>query len=103
MTATIHVRDPRIDGSWIDSVFLSYSLLSRCSERSTHVGELTVHARIASEMVMRPDSSTFTFGDFQLDCRVPELKKRGRTVRIPQQSIQILSLLLAAAGEVVTR
>jgi DNA-binding winged helix-turn-helix (wHTH) protein/Tfp pilus assembly protein PilF len=52
----------------------------------------------------RPDSwSTFTFGDFQLDCRVPELKKRGRTVRIPQQPVQILSLLIAAAGNVVTR
>jgi DNA-binding winged helix-turn-helix (wHTH) protein/Tfp pilus assembly protein PilF len=48
-------------------------------------------------------SSNYTFGDFQLDCRVPELKKRGRTLRVPQQSIQILSLLVAAAGEVVTR
>lgn len=47
--------------------------------------------------------STFTFGDFQLDCRARELKKRGRTVRVQQQPIQILSLLVAAAGEVVTR
>jgi DNA-binding winged helix-turn-helix (wHTH) protein len=47
--------------------------------------------------------STFTFGDFQLDGRVPELKKHGRTVRIPQQPIQILSVLIAAAGKVVTR
>ena len=55
-------------------------------------------------MVGRPDSSsTFTFGDFQLDCSVPELKKRGRTLRIPQQPVQILSLLIAAAGNVVTR
>jgi DNA-binding winged helix-turn-helix (wHTH) protein/tetratricopeptide (TPR) repeat protein len=55
-------------------------------------------------MAVRPDSSsTFTFGDFQLDCRIPELKKRGRTVRVPQQPVQILSLLIAAAGEVVTR
>lgn len=53
---------------------------------------------------MRPDSSsTFTFGDFQLDCRVPELKKRGRAVRMPHQPVQILSLLIAAAGAVVTR
>lgn len=55
-------------------------------------------------MAARSDSSsTFRFGDFQLDCRVPELKKRGRRVRIPQQPIQILSVLIAAAGEVVTR
>jgi DNA-binding winged helix-turn-helix (wHTH) protein/Tfp pilus assembly protein PilF len=55
-------------------------------------------------MGRRPDSSsTFTFGDFQLDCRIPELKKRGRTVRMPQQPVQFLSLLIAAAGDVVTR
>ena len=55
-------------------------------------------------MAGRPGrSSTFTFGDFQLDSRVPELKKRGRTVRIPQQPVQILSLLITAAGDVVTR
>ena len=47
--------------------------------------------------------STFTFGDFQLDGRVPELKKHGRTVRIPQQPIEILLVLIAAAGKVVTR
>src|SRR5262245_11195166 len=65
---------------------------------------LGLRARMAREMAARPDaSSTFTFGDFQLDCRVPELKKRGRTVRMPQQPIQILSLLVAAAGDVVTR
>jgi DNA-binding winged helix-turn-helix (wHTH) protein/tetratricopeptide (TPR) repeat protein len=55
-------------------------------------------------MVVRTGSSSiFTFGDFQLDCRVPELNKRGRRVRMPQQPIQILSLLVSAAGEVVTR
>ena len=63
-----------------------------------------MRVRMARKMAVRPDSSsTFTFGDFQLDCRVPELKKHGRTVRIPQQPIQILSLLLASAGDVVTR
>jgi len=55
-------------------------------------------------MATRRDAlSAFTFGDFRLDCRVPELKKRGRTVRIPQQSVQILSLLIAAKGQIVTR
>ena len=48
-------------------------------------------------------SSTFTFGDFQLDCRSGELKKRGRKLRVQQQPIQILSMLIAAAGESVTR
>lgn len=49
-------------------------------------------------------SSTFTFGDdFQLDCRAGELKKRGRNVRLPQQPLQILAVLVARAGEIVTR
>jgi DNA-binding winged helix-turn-helix (wHTH) protein len=48
-------------------------------------------------------SSTFTFGDFQLDGRDLELKKHGRTVRIPQQPVQILSVLIATAGRIVTR
>jgi TolB-like protein len=55
-------------------------------------------------MALGPDRwSTVTFGDFQLDGRVPELKKHGRTVRVPQQPIQILSVLIAAPGKVVTR
>jgi DNA-binding winged helix-turn-helix (wHTH) protein/Tfp pilus assembly protein PilF len=53
--------------------------------------------------VRRGSPSIFTFGEFQLDCRVPELKRRGRTVRMPHQPIQILSLLVAAAGDLVTR
>src|SRR5690348_13897090 len=55
-------------------------------------------------MALGPERrSTFTFGDFQLDGRIPELRKHGRTVRIPQQPVQILSVLIAAAGNVVTR
>jgi DNA-binding winged helix-turn-helix (wHTH) protein/Tfp pilus assembly protein PilF len=55
------------------------------------------------DMVRRADPATFTFGDFQLDCRAGELRKRGRKLRVHQQPIQMLSLLIAAAGEVVTR
>lgn len=47
--------------------------------------------------------STFTFGDFQLDVRAGELRRRGRRLRIQQQPIQILVRLVAAAGDVVTR
>ncbi len=55
-------------------------------------------------MVTRADhSSTFTFGDFQLDCRARELRKRGQKLRVQQQPIQILARLVAAAGDVVTR
>ena len=48
-------------------------------------------------------SSTFTFGDFQLDGRARELKKRGRRLRLPQQPVQVLTLLVVRAGDVVTR
>src|SRR5438876_9684511 len=54
---------------------------------------------------MRPAGSTsiYTFGDFQLDCRSHELHKRGRPLRVQRQALDVLSLLVAARGNVVTR
>jgi TolB-like protein/DNA-binding winged helix-turn-helix (wHTH) protein/Flp pilus assembly protein TadD len=43
------------------------------------------------------------FGDFGVDTRSGELRKSGRKIRLPDQSFQILTLLLDRAGEVVTR
>ena len=43
------------------------------------------------------------FGDFEVDARSGELRKSGRKIRLPEQSFQILALLLDRAGEVVTR
>lgn len=48
-------------------------------------------------------TSIFTFGDFQLDCRSRELRKRGRPVRVQPQPFEVLSLLIMAAGDVLTR
>ena len=45
----------------------------------------------------------FTFADFELDWRSRELRKRGRKLRVQQQPLYALSLLLAAGGTVVTR
>lgn len=47
--------------------------------------------------------SVFKFGDCELDCRSRELRKRGRTLRVQHQPFQVLSVLVAAAGDVVTR
>jgi DNA-binding winged helix-turn-helix (wHTH) protein/tetratricopeptide (TPR) repeat protein len=47
--------------------------------------------------------AVFTFGDYELDCRSHELRKRGRTLRVQQQQFQVLSMLVSAAGAVVTR
>src|SRR5712692_10404127 len=43
------------------------------------------------------------FGAFQLDLRTRELHRNGTKVRVPDQSIQVLAMLLEHPGEVVTR
>jgi DNA-binding winged helix-turn-helix (wHTH) protein len=48
-------------------------------------------------------SNLVGFGAFQLDLRARELRRNGIKVRVPDQSIQILAMLLARPGEVVTR
>jgi DNA-binding winged helix-turn-helix (wHTH) protein/predicted Ser/Thr protein kinase len=45
----------------------------------------------------------FRFGAFQLDLRARELRKNGAKVKIPDQSIEVLAMLLEHPGEVVTR
>jgi len=45
----------------------------------------------------------FRFGAFQLDLRARELRRNGVKVRVPDQSIQVLAMLLEHSGEVVTR
>ncbi|MBZ5594518.1 MAG: protein kinase [Acidobacteriia bacterium] len=45
----------------------------------------------------------FRFGAFQLDLRARELRRNGVKVRLPDQSIQVLAMLLEQPGEVVTR
>jgi TolB-like protein/DNA-binding winged helix-turn-helix (wHTH) protein/Tfp pilus assembly protein PilF len=43
------------------------------------------------------------FADFEVDARSGELRKNGRRIRLPEQSFQILALLLERAGDLVTR
>src|ERR1051326_1135053 len=43
------------------------------------------------------------FGVFEFDCRLGELLKAGRRVKLQGQPIQILSVLLERRGELVTR
>lgn len=47
--------------------------------------------------------NTVRFGQFELDLRTRQLTKNGSTIRLSQQPIQVLSLLLEAPGEIVTR
>src|SRR5512142_1551041 len=43
------------------------------------------------------------FGDFELDLQTRELRKNGRTFSLQEQPFQVLALLLARPGELVTR
>ena len=43
------------------------------------------------------------FGSFQLDLRARELRRNGVKVRVPDQSLQVLAVLLERPGDVVTR
>jgi TolB-like protein/DNA-binding winged helix-turn-helix (wHTH) protein/Tfp pilus assembly protein PilF len=43
------------------------------------------------------------FGIFEADLRTGELKKRGARIRLQEQPFQVLALLLARPGELVTR
>src|ERR1700761_3906387 len=47
--------------------------------------------------------NTVRFGQFELDLRTRQLTKNGAKIRLSQQPIQVLSLLLEAPGEIVTR
>src|SRR5262245_42781268 len=48
-------------------------------------------------------ASVVLFGSFQLDVRSGELRRNGIRVRVPDQSIQDLAILLERSDEVVTR
>jgi serine/threonine protein kinase/Tol biopolymer transport system component len=50
-----------------------------------------------------PLPDTLLFGPFELDPSSGELRKRGRKVRLPEQAIQILTMLVEQPGQIVTR
>jgi TolB-like protein/DNA-binding winged helix-turn-helix (wHTH) protein len=54
-------------------------------------------------VTLSPIENTVRFGLFELDLRTRQLTKNGVNIRLPQQSIQALSLLLERPGEIVTR
>ena len=46
---------------------------------------------------------TYRFGIFELDLQAGELRRNGSKLKIQEQSLQVLALLLAHSGEPVTR
>lgn len=56
--------------------------------------------RVARSMA---EKKSITFGVFELDLMAGELRKSGMKLRLQGQPLQVLTLLLERAGEVVTR
>ena len=50
-----------------------------------------------------PGPRAFRFGDFELDARAGELRKRGVKLRLQGQPLQVLAALLNRPGDVLTR
>src|ERR1035441_4323041 len=50
-----------------------------------------------------PPTQPFRFGLFEFDPESGELRKQGMKIRLQGQPMEILALLLARSGEVVTR
>src|ERR1700691_3338269 len=54
-------------------------------------------------MALSHTQNAFRFGRFELNLRTRQLTKNGAKIRLSQQPVQVLSLLLEAPGEIVTR
>lgn len=52
---------------------------------------------------VRPAHTTIRFGAFELDRRAGELRKGGVRVKLPEQPLEILQILLEHPGEIVMR
>src|SRR5713226_2778830 len=50
-----------------------------------------------------PASPGYRFGAFEIDPRAGELRKHGIRIKLQDQPMQVLSMLLERPGEVVTR
>src|SRR5262245_23472303 len=74
----------------------------RCVQKSLRVNSAPVVSAVSMQAA-RTSRLTFRFGSFELDCRSAELRKSGFKIKLPEQSFQILCLLLERAGEIVLR
>ena len=54
-------------------------------------------------MAVARSSYLIRFGVFEVDLRVRELRKQGLKLKLPEQSFQILAMLLEHPGELVIR
>ena len=74
------------------------------SEINTYADRLLISMAGESEKSASQQSpATVRFAEFELDLRTGELRKRGLRLRLPEQSFQVLAMLVARPGELVTR
>ena len=65
-----------------------------------HSASIEVHFAVQDD---HQAGGRLRFGVFELDLRAGELRKHGLRVRLQEQPFQVLAMLLANAGDVVTR
>src|SRR6266567_8382257 len=53
--------------------------------------------------VRKDGSGTIEFGIFEVDLRAAELRRNGSKIKLQEQPFQILTMLLAQPGQIVTR
>jgi DNA-binding winged helix-turn-helix (wHTH) protein/Tol biopolymer transport system component len=54
-------------------------------------------------MAVSPTREMVRFGLFELDLKTAQLTRNGPRIRLPQQPLQLLSVLIESPGEIVTR
>jgi DNA-binding winged helix-turn-helix (wHTH) protein/Tol biopolymer transport system component len=54
-------------------------------------------------MAVSPAQDVIRFGLFELDLKAGQLNRNGTRLRLPQQPLQLLSMLLERPGEIITR
>ncbi len=54
-------------------------------------------------MAVSPTQDMVRFGLFELDLRAGQLSRNGAKIRLPQQSLQLLTALLERPGEILSR
>ncbi len=77
-----------------------------CAENSTRgMPRMAAKSEAISDRVteLGPRSGVYHFGTFEADFSAGELRRSGIRIRIQDQPLQVLSILLARPGEVITR
>ncbi len=60
-------------------------------------------AAVGCEVTVSPAENVIRFGLFELDLKAGQLSRNGTKLRLPQQPLQLLGVLLERPGEVLTR